>query len=210
MPRPKSNLEELLLTTAAELIATEGLDSLSLRELARRAGVSRAAPYHYFADKAELVARVGALGFRRLGERIHSAAETAAAAAETAAEPLLRLRAGLLADIDFARAEPHFFQLMFSGALAREQQPGGGDAAGLAFSSAEARAAFVTLIEGVREAQTAGVLRDDDPLLIVNVFWAYTHGIAVLAERHLKYEGGTGALFDAGFEALAEHYGPRP
>jgi AcrR family transcriptional regulator len=203
MPRPKSNLEELLLTTAAELIATEGLDSLSLRELARRAGVSRAAPYHYFTDKAELVARVGALGFRRLGERI-------AAAAEASAGPLIRLRAGLAAYIDFAQSEPHFFQLMFSGALVREQQDDRGDAAGLAFSSVEARGAFVTLIDGVRDAQTAGVLRDDDPLLIVNVLWAYTHGIAVLADHHLKYARGTGAVFDAGLDALVAHYRKLP
>jgi AcrR family transcriptional regulator len=199
MPRPKSNLEELLLTTAAELIATEGLESLSLRELARRAGVSRAAPYHYFADKAELVAQVGALGFRRMGERIAAAAETA--------DPLTRLRAGLLAYIDFARAEPHFFQLMFSDALLREEKNDGGDAAGMEFSSAEAQTAFVTLIDGVKDAQAAGVLCDDAPLLIVNVLWAYTHGIAVLADRHLKYEGGTRAVFEAGFDALVEHYG---
>ncbi|HYC92022.1 MAG TPA: TetR/AcrR family transcriptional regulator [Thermoanaerobaculia bacterium] len=203
MPRPRSNLEELLLTTAAELIATEGVDSLSLRELGRRAGVSRAAPYHYFTDKAELIARVGALGFRRLGERI-------GAAAEVSVDPLIRLRDGLLAYIEFARAEPHFFQLMFSGALARERPDDRGEAAGLAFSSAEARGAFATLIDGVRDAQAAGVLRDDDPLLIVNVLWAYTHGIAVLADRHLKYERGTGAVFEAGFNALVEHYGILP
>lgn len=102
MPRPKSNLEELLLTRAAELIATEGLDALSLRELARRAGVSRAAPYHYFTDKAELVARVGALGFERLGERI-------AAATASSADPWMQLRAGLLAYIDLRTPSLTFF-----------------------------------------------------------------------------------------------------
>ena len=197
MARPKSNLEELLLTRAAELIATDGLDALSLRELARRAGVSRAAPYHYFTDKAELVARVGALGFERLGERI-------AAATDPATDPVTRLRAGLGAYIDFAHAEPHFFQLMFSGALERHQQ---GDS-NLPFSSPAARAAFGTLVDGVRTAQAAGVLDATDPLLIVNVFWAWTHGVAVLSrDAHLKHEGGTHAVFEAGFSALVAHYG---
>jgi hypothetical protein len=72
-------------------------------------------------------------------------------------------------------AEPHQHETR---ALVRERQDDSGDAAGLALSSVEARDAFVTLIDGVRDAQTAGVLRDDDPLLIVNVLWAYTHGIA--------------------------------
>ncbi|HEX9983083.1 MAG TPA: TetR/AcrR family transcriptional regulator [Thermoanaerobaculia bacterium] len=202
MPRPKSNLEELLLTRAAEIIATEGLDALSLRELARRAGVSRAAPYHYFTDKAELVARVGALGFHRLGAHI-------AAATSASASPVAQLRAGLLAYIEFAHAEPHFFQLMFSRALQRGEQHEGGDDAlsRLAFSSTAARTAFATLVEGVRSAQVQGVLPGDDPMLLVNVFWAYTHGVAVLSrDAHLKHEGGTNAVFDAGFDALAEHY----
>lgn len=205
MARPKSNLEELLLTRAAEIIATEGQDALSLRELARRAGVSRAAPYHYFTDRAELVARVGALGFERLGERI-------AAAAPESADPLAQLRAGLLAYIEFAHAEPHFFQLMFSGALERVE-PNDSTAdplPRLAFSSTAARTAFATLVDGVRNAQSAGVLGGGDPLLIVNVFWAYTHGVAVLSRNaHLKHDGGTSAVFDAGFEALAQHYRAR-
>lgn len=202
MPRPKSNLEELLLTRAAELIATEGLDALSLRELARRAGVSRAAPYHYFTDKAELVARVGALGFERLGERI-------AAATASSADPWMQLRAGLLAYIDFANAEPHFFQLMFSGALQRDEEREGDSLPRLAFSSDAARAAFVTLVDGVRSAQRAGVLGGDDPLLTVNVLWAYTHGVAVLSRgAHLKHDDGTIAVFDAGFAALTRHLAP--
>lgn len=202
MARPKSNLEELLLIRAAEIIATEGHDALSLRELARRAGVSRAAPYHYFADRGELVARVGALGFERLGERI-------AAAGSSFADPLTQLRAGLLAYIEFAHAEPHFFQLMFSGALQRGEQAEdlNDPLPQLGFSSAAARAAFGTLVEGVRNAQAAGVISGGDPLLIVNVFWAYTHGVAVLSGgAHLKHEGGTSAVFEAGFEALAQHY----
>ncbi|HYH08408.1 MAG TPA: TetR/AcrR family transcriptional regulator [Thermoanaerobaculia bacterium] len=200
MSRPKSNLEEQLLTSAAELIATEGLEALSLRELGRRAGVSRAAPYHYFADKAELIARVGELGFRRLGDTI-------TAATAKAKDPLQQIRAGLRAYIEFARVEPDFFQLMFSNALSRARND---PASGLAFSSEAARAAFATLIDGVRNAQTARVLRKTDPLLIVNVLWAFTHGVAVLArDQHLKHAGGTEAVFDAGFRALVEHYAPR-
>jgi AcrR family transcriptional regulator len=196
MPPRIPNLEELLLVKAAELIATRGPDALSLRELGRRAGVSRAAPYHYFTDKAELVARVGALGFRRLGERI-------AAHVDPAADAFAQLRAGLLAYIDFARDEGHFFQLMFSGALQRELS----EESRFAFSSGAARETFGVLLHAVEDAQARGVMKQEDPLLVVNVFWAYTHGVAVLARgNHLKHEGGSTAVFDAGFAALVREY----
>jgi AcrR family transcriptional regulator len=198
----KQNLEEILLVEAAEIIATRGLEALSLRELGRRAGVSRAAPYHYFADKAELVARVGELGFRRLGERI-------AAGVALHTEPLARLRAGLSAYVQFALEEENFFHLMFSGALKREQ-PGVAEPAevsGFAFSSDAALAAFGVLVRGVQDAQSQGVLEPGDPLLVVNVLWAYTHGVAVLAQGdHLKHPHGVGPIFEAGLEALLRRF----
>jgi AcrR family transcriptional regulator len=198
MPRPKSDVDELLLTHAAEVIATEGVEAVSLRDVARRAGVSRAAPYHYFADKAEMVARVGALGFRRLGEHITEAASKHR-------DPVKQLRAGLLAYINFALSEPHFFHLMFSGILAR---PIDADDESLpAFSSLAARGAFELLPRAVQTAQERGVMRSGDPVLIANVFWAYAHGVAVLARgTHLKHVAGTNAIFAEGFRALINYY----
>lgn len=187
---------------AAEIIATRGVEALSLRELGRRAGVSRAAPYHYFADKAELVARVGALGFERLGARIDESARAHA-------EPLAQLRAGLLAYVRFAEEEANFFHLMFSGALQRAQPPESSDDAASPWSSGAARSAFGRLVQGVRDAQSQGLIRPGDPLLVVNVLWAFTHGIAVLERgRHLRHPLGGGAVFDAGLDALLARYAP--
>lgn len=206
MPRPSSDLEDVLLVAAADVIASDGLDALSLRDLARRAGVSRAAPYHYFRDKDDLLARAGALGVRRLGERI-------AAASKAQTDPLLQLRAGLIAYVEYAQSEAQLFRLMFSGVLERNAAAAkiGAEGDRFAFSSASARDAFRTLVDAIQRAQEEKRLRDGDPLLIANVFWAYTHGIAVLAQgSHIKHRRGGSAVFDAGFTALLAHYSAKP
>lgn len=196
-------LEERLLVEAAEIIETEGIDALSLRALGRRAGVSRAAPYHYFKDKADLLTQIGIAGFTRLGERIEDAVRPHP-------DPRGRLRAGLAAYVAFAQDEGHFFHLMFSGDLTR---PGMDviDGSRFPFSSDAARATFELLIRGVRDAQRAGALRPGDPQAIVNVFWSFAHGLAVLARgAHLKHDGGAGAVFDVGFDAVWAGFTPEP
>src|SRR3954471_15410736 len=62
------DLRRALLVGAAEAIAESGPAALSLRDLARRAGVSHAAPTHHFGDKAGLLTAVAAEGFEQLGK----------------------------------------------------------------------------------------------------------------------------------------------
>lgn len=204
--RPRiPNLEERLLVAAAEIVASQGVGALSLRELGRRAGVSRATPYSYFSDKADLMARVGSLGFTRLRIQITESIATAA-------HPLERLREGLRAYVRFAMQEGPFFYLMFSGDLQRSAPAGEleADTSRFAFSSPAAQQAFGVLVEGVRSAQASGDLAPgEDPLLVVNVLWAFTHGVAVLARGdHLKHPEGRDAVFEAGLAALLARYRP--
>lgn len=200
------NLEEHLLVAAAALIEEAGLEALSLRELGRRAGVSRGAPYYYFSDKEVLVARVGELGFSRMGARIGEAVRAHR-------DPLEQLRAGLRAYVDFARDDWNFFHLMFSVGLKRDRTHSDSDSPSgeYSYSSEAARNAFGILVHGIVDAQKAGLLLPGDPLLIVNVLWAFTHGIAVLARgEHLKHAGGVEPLFEAGLRALLDSYRPPP
>ncbi len=205
MTKPKktyhrSNLEESLIAKAAEIIASRGVDALSLRELGRCAEVSRTAPYHYFPDKAALLFKVGELGFRRLGERI---------AREIGDTPLSleQLRRGLRGYVCFALEDEHFFRLMFANVLQRdllstrsEQGPA------LLFSSESAQQTFSLLLDGVLRLQREGMLRVGDPRLLLNVLWAYSHGVAVLALDHnLKYDDDM-AVLDAGLDALLSAY----
>jgi AcrR family transcriptional regulator len=67
------NLREALLDAAVSLIAEVGLKAFTLREVARRAGVSHNAPYRHFQDKEELLAAVRTQGFRELTEAMLNA-----------------------------------------------------------------------------------------------------------------------------------------
>src|SRR6266545_3486632 len=68
------DLRRALIETALTLVNQEGTWNFTLRELARRAGVSHAAPYNHFADKAALLADVAARGFEALRKRTEAAA----------------------------------------------------------------------------------------------------------------------------------------
>lgn len=173
-PEP-SRLEAQLLKTAAQIIAREGVDALSMRSLGKAAGVSRTAAYYYFPDKAALIARVGQDGFSRLIQSVRAAG----AEHDGGLAPLL---AGFAAYLDFAMAEPDLYRVMFSDVLARPMAPtlaqGGG------FSSESAQAAFDLLVGAV-----APLFPKDSAAALekANMIWAYTHGIAMLAiGQHLK------------------------
>ena len=71
------SLREALLKAALEALREVGLEALSLRDVARRAGVSTAAPYHHFSDKDELVAALAMQGFERLERQLISALDRA-------------------------------------------------------------------------------------------------------------------------------------
>jgi AcrR family transcriptional regulator len=201
-PYHRENLEGLLIAKAAEIVAERGIEALSLRELGRLANVSRSAPYHYFADKSALLYRVGEEGFRALSGRI-------AQAFADVDDPLTQLRLGLTGYVRFAEEQPHFFRLMFADVLRRDvlADPLADDAR-IAFSSPAAAEAFGMLYQGVLRLQQGRTLRAGDPLLVLNVFWAFAHGVAVLAlGGHLKLKDSVDVL-DAGLDALIRAYAP--
>ena len=94
-PYHHGHLEETLLETAIQLIGEVGPAGFTLREVARRAGVSHNAPYRHFADREKLLAAVAAQGFRELTQAMRDATQGQA-------EPLDRLKVAGLAYIEFA------------------------------------------------------------------------------------------------------------
>ncbi len=195
----KDNLEAQLLEKAVEIIANKGLAALSLRELGRCTNVSRMAPYHYFADKDALIYKIGQLGFGRLAERIQN--EMAGHS-----EPLDQLKFALFGYLKFALEEPDFFRLMFANVLKRKTQNKAPESKldSIEFSSDSAASAFEMFVAGIMQLQTHGILKKTDPLLLLNVFWAFAHGVAVLAiDQHLKLKNAE-EIYLAGMEALIE------
>jgi AcrR family transcriptional regulator len=110
-------LREELIKAAQQIVETEGVDALSVREVARRAGVSSAAPFRHFADKQALMAAVATDALRSFVEHTEKAME------EAGTDPVDRFRAVGIAYIDFALAHPARFRAMCDPVLIHVETP---------------------------------------------------------------------------------------
>lgn len=153
------DLRDHLVATGVELVTAEGTEALTLREIARRAGVSHGAPRRYFPTHRELLAAVARVGYARLAERVD--------ALDTPADP----RDGLLAlgrlYLEFARTDRGMFELMFRHELLRGNQEG---------LRAASRPLFAVLVGLVARARPGR----DDAAVAAGALWANLHGIAQL------------------------------
>jgi AcrR family transcriptional regulator len=112
-PYHHGDLRRALVEAARQLVETEGPSAMSLRAVARQAGVSPAAPYHHFKDKSELLAAVATEGWGLLGKEIMAAME----AAPDDPTPVL------LAYVRFARSHTALYRVMFDAARDNEFLP---------------------------------------------------------------------------------------
>ncbi|HVV94252.1 MAG TPA: TetR/AcrR family transcriptional regulator [Hyphomicrobiales bacterium] len=158
-----------MVRAAEELLEEVGPDRLTLREAARRAGVSHAAPAHHFRDLTGLLSEVAASGFEGLAGAIASSAAAAHAAGED------ELSATGRAYFAFALAHPGLFQLMFRSQVIDMSAPR---------LDAASSAAFAAFADAARASGEVGDEAGGDPLarmatLVRN--WAMVHGLAFLA-----------------------------
>jgi AcrR family transcriptional regulator len=151
------NLREALLDAAEALLPHSGAEGLTLREVARRAGVSHGAPYHHFDSRDALLAAVAERGFAGLGEAMAGAA---------GGTPRERLVAICESYVDFAARHPTRFRLMFGPLLASKALYPGLKAAG--------EQSFFLLLEAAREVAPAQAM----PLALAG--WSLAHGLAHL------------------------------
>ncbi len=170
-PNPSKALDlplaERLIQSALAILAEEGIEALTLRSVARRAGVSHGAPARHFHSLSDLRAEVAAVGFRLLSEAI----EKSDAQLSHEIDPMSRLAAAGRAYVDCALANQGLFALMFrSGDLAQDN----------ASLARDGSAAFERLLDHVRVAQAAGWNRDRDSRLLAGSLWAAVHGLATL------------------------------
>ncbi|MCP5382339.1 MAG: TetR/AcrR family transcriptional regulator [Kordiimonadaceae bacterium] len=109
------NLREVLISSALDILKEGTLQDLSLRALARKAGVSQTAPYRHFEDKEALIVVLIQEGSNILQEKMKIACEQTS-------EPVERLINMGMAYYDFADAHPAHFRLMFGGNLERKEK----------------------------------------------------------------------------------------
>jgi AcrR family transcriptional regulator len=166
------DLRAALLSEAAAMIAEGGVASVTMREIGRRLGVSRAAPYRHFADKTTLLVAVAAAGFTRLRDRLQT---VDAGAPPSGVERLRRMGEEY---VRFALENPAHYRLMYSKeALTREDQPELREAANALFEQ------FVGVIQA---HQRSGAIKRQDPRAQAYVAWSAVHGLASLwIEGHI-------------------------
>ncbi len=169
MPTPHSyhhgNLKQALLKASLQLLRTSGPGAFTLREVARRAGVSHNAPYRHFRSKEDLLAALAAEGFDRL-----TAAMTRAAAPASGAMDRFRLIGrGYVA---FALTYPQHFAVMFDFPLKADQYPQ---------ARAAGERAFGTLVGNVQACQAERLLPPGDARPFALLAWSMVHGVAKLA-----------------------------
>jgi AcrR family transcriptional regulator len=157
---------ERLVRAARAHLDERGLDGLSLRAIARRAGVSHGAPLRHFPGVDHLLAAAAAEGFRDLHRFVEKA--TLEAPAEDARD---RLRHAGRGYVRFATANPGVFELMFRHERQFNEAPELQEAGA---------AAFLQLVELVTDAQAAGWHPGDQPGDLAALVWAAVHGVASL------------------------------
>jgi AcrR family transcriptional regulator len=162
MPMTKSayhhgDLRASCVRAAVQLLEEGGESELSLRAVARRAGVSPAAPYRHYKDREALVAAVAAVGYRELATRL--------AAAHPSPSTPEQLTSVAIAYVQFALERPAMFRIMFGEPCDRDND--------------ERVAATVAVSQYVRAAVERTFPQADHEALATAV-WALVHGLAFL------------------------------
>ncbi len=161
------DLRRAILDGAAEVIAQDGPAAVSLREIARRIGVSHAAPAHHFRDKTGLFTALAADGWARFAAAMTQARDEADG-------PLAQLAATGVAYVVFARDNPGYFRVMFRHDLVDTSNP--------AYAEGS-KAGFDVLSEVVDACRALGWGRAEQPWILITSVWSLVHGLADLASN---------------------------
>lgn len=158
------DLRRALVDAASELVKEHGPAGITLREAARRAGVTHAAPYRHFADKEALLAALAEEGFLQLRRAIEQAMEGG-----SATEQLERIG---VAYVRFARDNPSQFRVMFGAEM--------GDKRRYPSLTQADQAVFDLVCKAIEGAQAEGALTAGNPARLGMVQWSMLHGVAML------------------------------
>jgi AcrR family transcriptional regulator len=160
-------LHEALLKAAEKVLERDGLQGLTLRAVAREAGVSHAAPTHHFGDLTGLVSELAAIGFRQFNAAM-------AAADSTGTSALLKAMARAKAYVAYARAHPGMYGLMFRTERLDMTRPSLHEAASASF------AGLAGSIGASRHEHIAAEALSLDQAAAIARAWSLVHGFTML------------------------------
>jgi AcrR family transcriptional regulator len=163
-PYHHGSLRKALLAEAEHTLREQGIQDLSLRELARAVGVSHGAPRRHFPDRQALLDALAEAGFERLG------AELRAAAGGVGQDFQTRAQLTAAAYVRFATQDAALLELMFAGKHGDHAE---------ALTDAAHRA-FSVMLELIEQGQREGALEAGDPERVGLVLFATVQGIAAL------------------------------
>jgi AcrR family transcriptional regulator len=173
-PYHHGDLRRALVAAARALLEESGPEALSLRDVARRVGVSHNAPYRHFPTKQALLAAVAADGFAALSDCIAKAPTGSGMAA------------GFRGYLGFARDQPGLYRLMFDGGLQKSADPALWAVGGRAY-------------DGLRQAVLSLAPAADRAAVVAT--WAQMHGLALLI---ISGQIADDLVRDGGLDALAD------
>jgi AcrR family transcriptional regulator len=160
-------LRDALLEAAETVLERDGLQGLTLRAVARQAGVSHAAPTHHFGDLTGLLSELAAIGFRQF----NAAMVAAGATGDTPLEKAMARGAGY---VGYARAHPGMYMLMFRNERLDMTRPALRDAADASF------AGLAGVVAARRNEQITGAALSLDQAADITRVWSLVHGFTML------------------------------
>ncbi len=191
------DLKEACVLEALAIVASDGVEKLSLREVARRLGVSHQAPYRHFASRDHLLAEIVSRAFRSFADVLTEATRDD--------DPQIALAEMGIAYLDYARREPLAYRLMFGTLLPDVQTHPA--------MMAEARHAFDLLLNALAKRKKARAMptdvfargSDEDLAMMRDAIfiWSTLHGFAsIQASSAVETLGLPANLMDNMFEEL--------
>jgi AcrR family transcriptional regulator len=160
------DLRQATINTAVEIVAVQGVEALTLREVAQRIGVSRMAPYRHFENKSALLAAVAEEGFEMMYRHLQQTL------AQLLPEPLPKLQKLGVAYVLYATSHPTHYRVMFGSQIeAITSYPN---------LDATAKKNFNLLLQSIVECQKAELICRDRPEKIAQMLWSLTHGLSML------------------------------
>ena len=171
MPRKNyhhGDLKNALIQAGIEILSKEGVDGLSLRKTARKAGVSHAAPYAHFADKQALIAAIALDGYGKIYARIEEVVT------QYPNDPLKQLLRSAWAYMQFGLETPAHYKITFSGLIENEKN--------YPELVEVTRKSLTALQKIIADCQAAGILSPSEYTVEVDAIslWGLIHGLVLL------------------------------